>query len=201
MRCVEAGSRRDRGRAGCAAARDEWFGRERGHRRRPASESPVAPSYGRGARAGPSLAPAAAAAARGRSRREGGRPARAAVVGSATPPARPQPQLPRHTPPLTTVRAAARAACCCRQLPYLPPHAAPAPACPPSLRGWAARHTTAPPPPLRQSSHRSAGFAGGQSARRCTAGTVWCTRLYRLRSSHAHHVACRSHLRLAASVV
>ena len=56
-------------------------GPERGRRRRPASESPVAPGYGRGPRAGPSLAHAAAAAARGRSRRKVGRPARAAVVG------------------------------------------------------------------------------------------------------------------------
>ena len=83
------------------------IGPERGRRRRPASESPVAPGYGRGGRSGPSLAHAAAAAARGRSRRKVGRPARAAVVGSATRPARPRPQLPRHTSPLTTVRAAA----------------------------------------------------------------------------------------------
>ena len=129
------------GRAGCAAARDECFGRERGRRRRPASESSVAPSYGRGARAGPSLAPTAAAAARGRSRREDGRPARAAVVGSATPRARPQPQLPRHTPPLTTgtVRAQHAAASCptcrCRRTRPRAP-------CPPSLCGWAARHTS-----------------------------------------------------------
>ena len=134
MRCVEAGSRRDRGRAGCAAARDECFGRERGRRRRPASESPVAPRYGRGARAGPSLAPAAAAAARGRSRREDGRPARAAVVGSATPRARPQPQLPRHTPPLTTVRAQ-QSACCCHAAALLAATRRPRPLSPFS-RGW-----------------------------------------------------------------
>ena len=122
------------GRAGCAAARDECFGRERGRRRRPASESPVAPRYGRGARAGPSLAPTAAAAARGRSRREDGRPARAAVVGSATPRARPQPQLPRHTPPLTTVRAQ-QSACCCHAAALLAATRRPRPLSPFS-RGW-----------------------------------------------------------------
>ena len=110
------------------------IGPERGRRRRPASESPVAPRYGRGARAGPSLAPAAAAAARGRSRREDGRPARAAVVGSATPRARPQPQLPRHTPPLTTVRAQ-QSACCCHAAALLAATRRPRPLSPFS-RGW-----------------------------------------------------------------
>ena len=66
---------------------DERPGYERGRRRVPGPESPVAPSDGRGSRASiASLAHAAAAATHGR--REGGR-LRVAVVDSATPPGRP----------------------------------------------------------------------------------------------------------------
>ena len=129
MRCVEAGGRRDRG-AGPAArlhgtnasAVSAGAGggplRNRPSRRATAEEPALAPHWH-------PLLPL---------QRADGRPARAAVVGSATPRARPQPQLPRHTPPLTTVRAQ-QSACCCHAAALLAATRRPRPLSPFS-RGW-----------------------------------------------------------------